>query len=121
MLLHNEYTILSLLQNDEGIVHHHGLFKVMAPLSCLNPVLYLIIYTKKKEVNRINDELERTEKICLVLDCYVRHEYDTSHHYTNLQHYIINQKFLNEREALTILYKLFKIIDCLHNVCWLWG
>lgn len=28
MLLHSEYSLLSLLQNQDGVVHHHGFFKV---------------------------------------------------------------------------------------------
>lgn len=27
MLLHTEYSLLSLLKDQEGVVHHHGLFK----------------------------------------------------------------------------------------------
>ena len=29
MLLHAEYSLLSLLQNQDGVVHHHGFFKVI--------------------------------------------------------------------------------------------
>lgn len=28
MLLHTEYSLLSLLPNQDGVVHHHGLFQV---------------------------------------------------------------------------------------------
>ena len=28
MLLHTEYSLLSLLHDQDGVVHHHGLFKV---------------------------------------------------------------------------------------------
>ena len=28
MLLHTEYSLLSLLHHQDGVVHHHGLFKV---------------------------------------------------------------------------------------------
>ena len=28
MLLHTEYSLLSLLKDQEGVIHHHGLFKV---------------------------------------------------------------------------------------------
>jgi serine/threonine-protein kinase 40 len=31
MLLHTEYSLLSLLHNQDGVIHHHGFFKV----SCL--------------------------------------------------------------------------------------
>lgn len=30
MLLHTEYSLLSLLHNQDGVVHHHGLFQVQA-------------------------------------------------------------------------------------------
>lgn len=33
MLLHSEYSLLSLLQNQEGVVHHHGFFKVFKVLT----------------------------------------------------------------------------------------
>lgn len=28
MLLHTEYSLLSLLHTQDGVVHHHGLFQV---------------------------------------------------------------------------------------------
>lgn len=28
MLLHTEYSLLSLLHSQDGVVHHHGLFQV---------------------------------------------------------------------------------------------
>lgn len=94
MLLHNEYTLLTLLKDESGIIKQHGLFR---------------------EINRINGEIESSEKLCLVLDCYLRHEYDNKHYFTNLQHYIIKQKYLNERESLALLYKIFKIVETIHN------
>lgn len=30
MLLHTEYSLLSLLHHQEGVVHHHGFFQVFA-------------------------------------------------------------------------------------------
>lgn len=32
MLLHTEYSLLSLLKDQEGVIHHHGLFKVRKSL-----------------------------------------------------------------------------------------
>lgn len=29
MLLHTEYSLLSLLKDQDGVIHHHGLFKVL--------------------------------------------------------------------------------------------
>lgn len=39
MLLHTEYSLLSLLHTQDGVVHHHGLFQVSGCLSPLLPVL----------------------------------------------------------------------------------
>lgn len=33
MLLHTEYSLLSLLHTQDGVVHHHGLFQVSGPHS----------------------------------------------------------------------------------------
>lgn len=43
MLLHSEYSLLSLLQNQDGVVHHHGFFKVRMATNnvlCVN-LLYM--------------------------------------------------------------------------------
>lgn len=37
MLLHTEYSLLSLLHTQDGVVHHHGLFQVSAGARCLAP------------------------------------------------------------------------------------
>lgn len=37
MLLHTEYSLLSLLHTQDGVVHHHGLFQVSGCLSPLFP------------------------------------------------------------------------------------
>lgn len=39
MLLHTEYSLLSLLHTQDGVVHHHGLFQVSGCLSPPLPVL----------------------------------------------------------------------------------
>lgn len=42
MLLHTEYSLLSLLHTQDGVVHHHGLFQVSG---CLLPqTLHLRLY-----------------------------------------------------------------------------
>lgn len=37
MLLHTEYSLLSLLHTQDGVVHHHGLFQVRAPTLLVLP------------------------------------------------------------------------------------
>lgn len=41
MLLHTEYSLLSLLHTQDGVVHHHGLFQVSGCLSSLSLTLHL--------------------------------------------------------------------------------
>lgn len=43
MLLHTEYSLLSLLHNQDGVVHHHGLFQVDQQLSYMS-VAVCIVY-----------------------------------------------------------------------------
>lgn len=38
MLLHTEYSLLSLLHNQDGVVHHHGLFQVHHVFVIVSPV-----------------------------------------------------------------------------------
>lgn len=35
MLLHTEYSLLSLLHDQDGVVHHHGIFKARPPCLCV--------------------------------------------------------------------------------------
>lgn len=37
MLLHTEYSLLSLLHTQDGVAHHHGLFQVSGRGGCLSP------------------------------------------------------------------------------------
>lgn len=40
MLLHTEYSLLSLLHTQDGVVHHHGLFQVRGPTLLVLPGIY---------------------------------------------------------------------------------
>ncbi len=88
VLLHNEHLILSLLQDQPGVIHHHGLFKYR-------------------------------NKFVLVLDCLMSHEFDKNGLYKdfiNLQHYVIQKKRLQEREALEIFRNVMSTLKDLHQV-----
>ena len=88
VLLLNEHLILSLLQDQEGVVHHHGLFK---------------------ERNRF----------ILVLDCLIAHLFDPGGRYRdfiNLQHYVIKEKRLREKEALELFCNVLTTIEAMHKV-----
>jgi serine/threonine-protein kinase 40 len=88
MLLYNELSILSLLQDQPGVIHQHGFFR------------------------------ERDHFI-LVLDCLVRHDFDKDgryKHFENLQHYVIREKKLSEREALEVFSSALATVNALHQV-----
>ncbi|KAG1701181.1 Serine/threonine-protein kinase 40 [Nymphon striatum] len=104
MLLHTEYSLLSLLHNQEGVVHHHGLFKDLA--------------LEERELN--NGEFVYTGKIkhriCLVLDCLSIHDYSNKKsHLSNLQHHVIKEKKLNEKDAIIIFFHVVRVVESLHS------
>ena len=88
VLLHNEMLVLSLLHDQPGVVHHYGLFK-------------------------------DRNLLILVVDCLHSHEYDVRGRYRdfiNLQHFVIQEKRLGEREALDLFFQLLTTVDALHRV-----
>lgn len=55
MLLHTEYSLLSLLSNQENVVHHHGFFKV----SLIFETFYFFRYADscvKLSIKRVDTE-----------------------------------------------------------------
>ena len=89
VLLHNEMQVLSFLHDQSGVVHHYGLFK-------------------------------DRNLLILVLDCLQAHDYDVRgryRDYINLQHYVIQEKRLGERDALELFFQLLITVDALHRVC----
>lgn len=38
MLLHTEFSLLSLLTDQEGVIHHHGMFSVSPTIQFIDPV-----------------------------------------------------------------------------------
>lgn len=104
MLIHTEYSLLSLLQNQDGVIHHHGLFKDRA----------------REERIGTNGQLEYTgrlvTRIVLVLDCLVANDFcDRMSNLINLQHYVIREKKLSERETIVIFLDIVRIVDSLHK------
>nr|XP_025712988.1 serine/threonine-protein kinase 40 isoform X2 [Callorhinus ursinus] len=200
MLLHTEYSLLSLLHTQDGVVHHHGLFQesgshvkavvldtqnaslllsrtlVMAGTSgtateggcprapALLPVPWaqrsLWHYTLSPDPNPLHWDrstkpfnvspwsrpppphmcssfqalaLDRTceivedtessrmvkkmkKRICLVLDCLCAHDFsDKTADLINLQHYVIKEKRLSERETVVIFYDVVRVVEALHQ------
>ncbi len=87
-LLHNEHLILSLLQDQPGVIQHLGLFKdqnaFILALECLMSPEY-----DKQGLYR---------------------------NYVNLQQYIIDKKILKDREALSIFCDVAATVKDLHQV-----
>lgn len=109
MLLHTEYSLLSLLHNQDGVVHHHGFFKDCALEERPSPDGGRPVYT-----GRVNNRL------CLVLDCLCAHDFSNKNaDLINLQHYVIREKKLTEREALVIFYDAVRVVESLHKVIYL--
>ncbi|KAK8763598.1 hypothetical protein V5799_033794 [Amblyomma americanum] len=57
------------------------------------------------------------QRLCLVLDCLCRHDFGTdTADLVNLQHYVIREKRLQEREALFIFQDIVRIVSALHRL-----
>lgn len=88
VLLHNEFSLLLLLQDIAGLVHQHGLFreddKIILVFDCIHPHNY-------DGEGRYSDLM-------------------------NLQQYIVKQKKLKEREALRIFLLILTTIEAVHKV-----
>ncbi|XP_046415752.1 serine/threonine-protein kinase KIN4-like isoform X1 [Neodiprion fabricii] len=102
MLLHAEYSLLSLLCSQDGVVHHHGFFKDCALEEKSMPSG--AVYTGKVK-----------RRLCLVLDCLTAHDFNPKNdEMLNLQHHVIKEKKLSERETLLIFSDTVRIVACLH-------
>ncbi|RWS02349.1 serine/threonine-protein kinase 40-like protein [Dinothrombium tinctorium] len=119
MLLHTEYSLLSLLQSQEGVIRHYGLFKDEAweevelrngdakssDRDSFVDASSKWIYTGKKR-----------KRVCLVLDCLFSHNFSPeSQQWVNLQHHVIKEKKLSEKESIRIFYDAVRIVSELHK------
>ncbi|KAK3925716.1 Serine/threonine-protein kinase 40 [Frankliniella fusca] len=105
MLLHTEYSLLSLLRNEEGVVQHHDFFKDIALEEHVDRTKGLV-YTGGVH-----------QRLCLVLDCLTPHDFcERSQELVNLQHYVIIEKKLCELYALIIFYNVVKVVERLHDM-----
>ncbi|XP_041508389.1 serine/threonine-protein kinase 40 isoform X2 [Microtus oregoni] len=103
MLLHTEYSLLSLLHTQDGVVHHHGLFQ---DRTCEA--------VEDTESGRMVRKMKK--RICLVLDCLCAHDFsDKTADLINLQHYVIKEKRLSERETVVIFYDVVRVVEALHQ------
>ncbi|KAG8230486.1 hypothetical protein J437_LFUL013528 [Ladona fulva] len=110
MLLHTEHSLLSLLHDQEGVIHHHDFFKDYA-------------LEERDEVVSAGGPIQRVysgkvnARLCLVLDCLWAHDFCPSRPpapLINLQHHVIRERKLPQREALVIFYHTVKVLRDLH-------
>ncbi|EGW12973.1 Serine/threonine-protein kinase 40 [Cricetulus griseus] len=103
MLLHTEYSLLSLLHTQDGVVHHHGLFQ---DRTCEA--------VEDTESGRMVKKMKK--RICLVLDCLCAHDLsDKTADLINLQHYVIKEKRHSERETVVIFCDVVRVVEALHQ------
>ncbi|XP_046847855.1 serine/threonine-protein kinase 40-like isoform X2 [Xenia sp. Carnegie-2017] len=105
MLLHTEYSLLSLLHDQDGVVHHHGLFQDE--------------FTEEiheRDLTGIHRTQRVRKRVCLILDCLSPHEFsNVTSELINLQHYVIREKKLTEKEAIVIFYDIVRVVESLHS------
>ncbi|XP_057373059.1 serine/threonine-protein kinase 40-like isoform X1 [Daphnia carinata] len=104
MLLLTEYSLLSLLHDQPGVIHHHGFFKDLAyEEQELQNGTVVITGNKVKRLN-------------LILDCLSPNDFcPYSHNYVNLQQYVIKEKKLTEQESLWIFREIVCVVKSLHQ------
>jgi len=99
MLLHTEHSLLSLLHGVEGVVQSHHTF--------MDTVL-------QEEEGRYTGK--RVRRVVLVLDCLAPHDFSTkTRDLINLQHHVIREKKLTEKETLVIFHAVIDIVCNLHK------
>lgn len=69
----------------------------------------------------ISGQLEYTgrtqRRLVLVLDCLVAHDFNDRYaDLINLQHYVIKEKKLTEKESIVIALDIVRIVESLHKV-----
>ncbi|XP_059046872.1 serine/threonine-protein kinase 40-like [Achroia grisella] len=105
MLLHTEYSLLSLLKDQDGVIHHHGLFKDHALEEVPNPNGPGFIYTGRVR-----------QRLFLVLDCVTSHQFsEKGSELINLQQYVTKVKKVPEKEAILIFYDIVRVVANLHK------
>ncbi|XP_055696767.1 serine/threonine-protein kinase dst2-like isoform X2 [Phlebotomus papatasi] len=106
LLLHSEYQLLTMLQNEEGIIRSHELFSDIA-------------FEEEPMAGKVSEYVytgKLKRRIILVVDCVTAHEFcDKTSVFINLQQYLIKEKTLSENRTLLIFYEIIKIVENLHR------
>uniref|UniRef100_A0A182MN97 Serine/threonine-protein kinase 40 n=1 Tax=Anopheles culicifacies TaxID=139723 RepID=A0A182MN97_9DIPT len=106
VLLHNEFTLLSMLDDLDGVIHQHGFFSDYA--------------FEERQIERDDGTVQSIytgrirRRLILVLDCVHAHEFcDESSAFISLQRHISVAR-LSERDALELFYEVVKVVEQLH-------
>ncbi|XP_052892636.1 uncharacterized protein LOC128300566 isoform X2 [Anopheles moucheti] len=106
VLLHNEFTLLSMLDDLDGVIHQHGFFSDYA--------------FEERQIERDDGTVHSIytgrirRRLILVLDCVHAHEFcDESSAFISLQRHISLAR-LSERDALELFYEVVKVVEQLH-------
>lgn len=105
---------------------HQQLCPLVNGSSLLNPRSFLtslFVVVPQDRAYEIVEDMEANKvrkmkkRICLVLDCLCAHDFsDKTADLINLQHYVIKEKRLSEREAIVIFYDVVRVVEALHKV-----
>ena len=69
------------------------------------------------DINKIEFTGRRKKRLCLVLDCLIPHNFSNDNiDLINLQHYVIKEKKLSEKEAIVIFADIIRVVESLHKV-----
>lgn len=105
MLLHTEFSLLSMLHDQDGVIHHHGLFKDHSFEEMPNPEGRGFVYTGRVQ-----------ERYFLVLDNVIAHNFsEKGSDLINLQQYVTKVKKVPERDAVLIFYDIVRVVSKLHQ------
>ena len=121
MLMHTEFSLLSLLQGEPGVVQMHRFFQdevYEQPGQSISPSP---LFTSSSHPNdqclTPTNQLKKRKRLCMALDCLYPHDYNnTSVDLINCQHYVIREKKLSELEAIMIFTDIMKVVENLHKV-----
>ncbi|XP_053673621.1 uncharacterized protein LOC128723880 [Anopheles nili] len=106
VLLHNEFTLLSMLDDMEGVIRQHGFFSDYA--------------FEERQIERDDGSVQSIytgrirRRLILVLDCVHAHEFaEESGAFVSLQRHISAAR-ISERDALELFYEVVKVVEQLH-------
>lgn len=132
LLLHSEYQLLKMLENEDGVIRAYDLFSVRretddkrltSSITYLFPPFQDYAFEEEAAAKTGGRSTEFVytgrvkRRIVLVVDCLSAHDFDDkSSVFINLQQYVIREKNLSEIKTMLVFYEIIKIVENLHKV-----